>query len=182
MTIRNATRTLTLSLVVHLAVGCGTYQAYPGKKRPREDVARLDVWATGLSIDGQQLDQKDARKIALLPGRHELHWKHEYSNKYLEQKTLSFVAEAGRHYRLGERFFAEPNPAGPLGDVFDLAVDAALTPITMVLPLEPPSGPPPGQYYAWILDIQSQQIVAGLAPDVPMDHAPITYVPLDDPE
>jgi hypothetical protein len=97
-------------------------------------------------------------------------------------KSLAFEAAAGQRYRLGERFFAEPHPAGPIGAVIDVAVETALTPIKVFVPSEPPVGPPEGEYYNWIIEAKTGYTVAGLPPDVPLNHAPVTYVPASQPE
>ena len=90
---------------------------------------------------------------------------------------MAFEAAAGQRYRLGERFFAEPHPAGPIGAVFDFALETALIPVKVLVPSEPPVGPPEGEYYSWIVHAGTGHAIAGLAPDVPLDHAPVTYVP-----
>jgi hypothetical protein len=159
------------------AAGCATYRAYPGPQRPRDEIALLTVVATDVHVDGEPVSPKDARRIELLPGLHTFQWSYRYPNGYSEAKSLAFEAAAGQRYRLGERFFAEPHPAGPIGAVIDVAVETALTPIKVFVPSEPPVGPPDGEYYSWIIEAKTGYTVAGLAPDVPLDHAPVTYVP-----
>ncbi len=165
--------------VLLAASGCATYRAYPGPSRPREEVALLTVTATGLRIDGQPVTPKSARRIELLPGPHSLEWTYRYPNGYSEEQSLVFKASAGQEYRLGQRFFARPHPGGPVGAIVDLAMAVAVSPITVFLPEETPDEPPEGEYYSWVVERGLGHTVAGVAPDVPLDHAPVTYVPLD---
>lgn len=174
---KNTIGTALLMTAILAGVGCATYQAYSGKRRPRGEVALLSASAANLIVDGELIDTEDVRWIELLPGQHLLEWVYTHSNNFSEKKALSFDAEAGRRYRLGQRFFPQPHPAGPIGEVIEFAVSTALTPITVFFPSDPPTRPPAGEYYSWILDSRSEQVVAGLAPDVPLSHAPITYVP-----
>ncbi len=170
---------ILLVTAILAGTGCATYQAYPGKKRPRSELALLTLSVEDPVIDGHAIDRKDVYRIELLPGRHVLDWSFTYANGYQEQRSLTFDVEAGHRYRLGQRFFPEPNPAGPLGDVFDLAVEFMLIPIKAAFPQEASSEPPAGEYHVWIIDSRSERIVAGMAPNVPLDHAPVTYVPLE---
>jgi hypothetical protein len=160
------------------ASGCATYRAYPGPRRPRDEIALLTVTTAGLHIDGEPASPKDARWIELLPGLHVIEWTYEYPNGYRKPESLEFEAVTGQRYRLGERFFPEPHPAGPIGAVVDLAVDTALFPVKVLMPPEIPVEPTDGDYYSWVLHAGTGHVVAGLAPDVPLDHAPVTYVPV----
>ncbi len=169
-----------LMSVILLGGGCATYRAYPGPKRPRSDVAVLVVPWTHIAVDGESIPKKDVRQIELLPGWHEIEWEFTYPNRYQETRALSFAAEPGQSYRLGQRFFPAPHPGGPIGAIVDLTVDTALAPITLLLAPEDPTEPPDGEYFMWIVHRESQQVMAGLAPDVPLAHAPISYVPLEE--
>ena len=122
---------------------------------------------------------ESAHRIELLPGPHSLEWTYRYPNGYGQEQSLVFKASAGQQYRLGQRFFARPHPGGPVGAIVDLALSVAVSPITVFLPQETPDEPPEGEYYSWVLERATGQTVAGRAPDVPLDHAPVTYVPLD---
>ncbi len=161
-------------------LGCSTYRAYPGQRRPRADVALISVPGGMLRVDGQDVERADTRRVELLPGPHVLEWVFVYPNRYRETQTIEFTAVAGRRYHLGQRFFPGPDPAGPIGAVFDIVTDVATAPFELIVPPEPPSDPPHGDYHAWITEQPTRRVVAGLAPDVPRGHAPITYVPLDD--
>ena len=169
-----------LATALLAGAGCATYQAYPGKKRPRAELALLTLSVENPVIDRRVIERKDVYRIELLPGRHVLDWSFTYANGYQEQRSLTFEVEAGRRYRFGQRFFPEPNPAGPLGDVVDLAAGFMLIPIKVAFPQEAASEPPAGEYHVWIIDSRSERIVAGLAPDIPLDHAPVTYVPREE--
>ncbi len=162
--------------------GCATYQAYPGKKLSRAELAMLTLSVEHPVIDGLVIGRKDVYRIELLPGRHVLDWSFIYANGYREQQSLTFEVEAGHRYRLGQRFFPDPNPAGPLGDVVDLAVEVVLMPIKIAVPQEASSEPPAGEYHLWIMDSRSGRVVAGMAPNVPLDHAPVTYVAREEQE
>lgn len=179
---RNAIGIALLVSVVLAGGGCATYQAYAGKKRPRSEVAIVAVPWTTIVVDGEAVPKQNVSKITLLPGRHVIEWDWVYPNNYPQTNKLSFDAEPGQSYHLGQRFFAAPHPGGPIGAVVDLAVDTAMTPITLLFPPEAPTDPPAGEYYMWIVHREAQRVVAGLAPDVPLAHAPITYVPVHEEE
>ncbi len=51
---------------------------------------------------------------------------------------------------------------------------------TDLLGSEEPLAAPEGEYYTWILERQTGNVVAGMAPDVPQVHQTITYVPTED--
>ncbi len=174
-----ATPAFLLATLV-FAAGCATYQAYPGKRRPRDEVAMLRAPAAGLTIDGQAIAKSGV--IELLPGLHSVEWVFVYPNQFRESMMLSFEAEAGQRYKLGERFFPEPNPAGPVGEAVDLALKVTLAPVGLLFPPPVPTGPPPGDYYMWIVEEGSRLAVAGMAPNVPPAHEPVTYVPLGEQE
>ena len=175
---RTAALMLLLSITL-LAAGCATYCAYPGARLPREQIAILSVPPTIVSVDGETLRKDSVGTIELLPGWHSIEWAFTYPNGFRTTQSLSFEAEAGERYRLGERFFPAPNPLGPVGDVLDFALDVAWTPLGFILPSDPPTGAPEGSYYNWITHSPSQTVVAGLAPDVPQGDCVITFVPPD---
>ncbi len=164
------------------ASGCATYRAYTGPRRPGPEVAVVMISVDGLHIDGEPVTPGNVYKVELLPGAHELQWSYRYPNGYVEAMALGFVAAAGQRYRLGQRFFPQPHPDGPIAAILDLAVETALIPIKVLLPPETPDGPPEGEYYSWVVDPASGRVVGGLAPDVPLEHPPITYVPADQSE
>ncbi len=161
------------------ASGCATYRAYPGPRRPATEIAVLMISVDGLHIDGEPVSPTNVHKVELPPGAHELQWSYRYPNGYVEAMVLGFEAAAGRRYRLGQRFFPQPHPDGPIGAIVDFAVGTALIPIKVLLPPETPDGPPEGEYYSWVVDPASGLVVGGLAPDVPLEHPPMTYVPVD---
>ena len=171
---------IAMLLVIMLAGGCATYRAYPGKKRPKAEVAVLSVpTLTQYVVDGEPAPAQSVSKIELLPGRHEVEWTFTYPNDYREPQQVSFRAEAGQRYRLGQRFFPAPHPGGPLVAVLELGLNTALIPFKLLLPLEAPTEPPEGEYYRWVVEVPSQRLMAGMAPDVPLGHATITYVPIE---
>jgi hypothetical protein len=159
--------------------GCSAYQTYAGPKRPDRIVGLLDVPVAVESVDGEAVADPGARRLAVLPGWHEVRWSFVYPNGFTETRELSFVARQGERYRLGQRFFPDPHPAGALGEVFDVTVDTLLLPLRLLFPQAAPEGPSPGEYYCWIVERRTQRVVAGSAPDVPMPHETITYVPVD---
>ncbi len=173
-----------LLLTTTLLFGCAAYQAYPGKARPRADVAVLFVPWTSMTVDGEPIVQKNVNRIELLPGPHVIEWVFVYPNDFKESRRLEFESEAGKRYRLGQRFFAAASFGGPIGEVaelaLDLALDTALVPLKLLLGSETPTAAPEGEYYTWILERQSGALVAGMAPDVPQAHQTITYVPIEE--
>ncbi len=136
-------------------------------------------------VDGRHVDGEvtpnNVNKVELVPGVSEFRWNFRYPNGYVETMALSFEAAAGRRYRLGQRFFPQPHSDGPIGAIVEFTVETALIPINVFLPPETPVGPPEGEYYSWVVDPASGRVVGGLAPDVPLEHPPMTYVPLDQP-
>ena len=158
--------------------GCATYRTYPGPRRPSMEIAVLMISVDELQVDGA-VTPENVHKVELSPGTHEFQWSYRHSNGYVEAVELSFEAVAGRRYRLGQRFFAQPHPDGPIGAVLDFTVETVLGPLKVFLPAETPAGPPDGEYYSWVVDPASGLVVGGLAPDVPLAHAPMTYVPED---
>ena len=168
-------------VVLVLLGGCATYRAYPGKKRPRAEVAVLSVpMLTSFTVDEKQVPEQSISRIELLPGRHVIEWDFAYPNRFQASQRLSFAVCAGERYRLGQRFFAAPHPAGPIGALLELGLDTALLPVTLLLPLDAPTEPPEGEYYCWMVQLPSQRLVAGTAPDVPMTHTAITFVPMEE--
>ncbi len=163
------------------ASGCATYRAYPGPRRPSTEIAVLLISVDGLHVDGEPVSPTNVHKVELPPGAHELQWSYRYPNGYVETMGLDFEAAAGQRYRLGQRFFPQPHPDGPIGALVDLAVGTALIPIKVLLQ-ETPDGPPEGEYYSWVVDPATGRVAGGLAPDVPLEHPPITYVPVDQSE
>ena len=131
-----------------------------------------------LRVDGE-VTASNVYKVELAPGAHELQWSYRYPNGCVEAMVLDFEAAAGQRYRLGQRFFPQPHPDGPIGAIVVFTVETALIPIKRLVPPEMSEGPPEGEYYSWVVATRSGRVVGGLAPDVPMEHPPITYVPLD---
>ena len=176
-------RTITTAflLTTTLLLGCAVYQAYPGNARPRAEVAVLFVPWTSMTVDGEPVIEKNVSRIELLPGPHVIEWVFVYPNDFKESRRLEFVAKAGKRYRLGQRFFEAGGLGGPIGVVadlaLDLALDTALVPLKLLLGSEEPVAAPEGEYYTWILERQTGNVVAGMAPDVPQVHQTITYVP-----
>ncbi len=175
-------RTMATALLLSttLLLGCAVYQAYPGNARPRAEVAVLFVPWTSMTVDGEPVIAKDVSRIELLPGSHVIEWVFVYPNDFKENKRLEFVVEAGRRYRLGQRFFAAGGLGGAVGAVADLALDTALLPLKLLIGSEEPAAASEGEYYTWILERQTRHVVAGTAPDVPQVHQTITYVPADE--
>ena len=172
-------RTIATALLLSatLLLGCAVYQAYPGNARPRAEVAVLFVPWTSISVDGESVIERNVSRIELLPGSHVIEWVFDYPNDFKETKRLEFVAEAGKRYRLGQRFFAAGGLGGAVGAVVELALDTTLVPLKLLLGSEDPAAAPEGEYYTWILERETRGVVAGMAPDVPQVHQTITYVP-----
>ncbi len=133
------------------ASGCATYRAYPGPRRPSTEIAVVMISVDGLHVDGEPVSPTNVHKVELPPGAHELQWSYRYQNGYVETTALGFEAAAGKHYRLGQRFFPQPHPDGPIGTIVDVAVGTALLPIRMIVPPETQEGPPEGEYYSWVV-------------------------------
>lgn len=170
---------LTLGIWLGLLSGCTTWHAYEGPKRPKLELAFLRVPATPDAVDGMVSPHPHVSTVAFLPGWHRVEWTYTYPNGFRAPQALEFEAEAGTWYHLGQRFFPAPNPLGVLGETLDLAVGTALLPVTLLFPPEADEAPE-GAYYAWITGGEPSQLLAGNAPDMPMAHPPITYVPLDE--
>ncbi len=178
--------TSTLALLLPIG-GCTRWHAYEGPRRPRAEVALLEIFdidpgAGPLSVDGAAPPRDDVRRIELLPGRHDITWTFVYPNRHRSAQALCFEAAAGRRYRLGQRFFPAPDPGGPIVAAFGTIIDTALLPLAILdVFATDPGEPPPGAYFAWIADVQgggaAGAVVAGDAPDVPLGHAEITFLP-----
>ena len=178
---RNCVGIVLMACGVMTASGCATYRAYPGPRRPTAQIAVVMVSVDGLHVDGDET-ASNVNKVELAPGAHELQWSYRYPNGYVEAMVLDFEALAGQRYRLGQRFFAQPHPDGPIGAIVEFTVETALIPIKVFVPREVPEGPPEGEYYSWVVATRSGRVVGGLAPDVPPVHPPITYVPANQPD
>lgn len=153
---------------------------YPGKKLPRTEIALLSVPSTStLHVDGTLIERKNISRLELLPGDHTIEWEFEYSNRYAEIKELGFYAEPGATYRLEQRFFPAPFQGGPIEAVLGLALELTVTPLMWIFPPEPAGDAPHGDYFMWIIDQQSRDILAGMTPEVPQEHNTITFVPVE---
>ncbi len=162
--------------------GCSTYRAYPGPRRAPGEVTRLTVpLSDRLVIDHQFVEQENVNRIEFLPGEHVIEWKYIYPNRHEEMKRLSFTAEPGRRYKLGQQFFPAPLEGGPLEAVLNFALDVTVTPLIWLFPPEAPADPSPGDYFMWIIDQNDDQVLAGMTPDVPPSFSAITYVPIEEP-
>ncbi|MBT8484981.1 MAG: hypothetical protein HKO59_03395 [Phycisphaerales bacterium] len=171
--------TWLLPLLLLSVAGCSTYRAYPGPRLPATEVALLEVPVHPRAIDGTTLPRRgDVARVELLPGAHEVEWRFVYPNAFVQDQRLSFYAEAGGRYRLGERFFADPHAGGPIGALLDVAIDASLAPVRLLIGSEPPGEPTPGEYFCWVIDTDSQAILAGVPPNVPAAHSPIGFLPV----
>lgn len=164
-----------------LAGGCTTSQACPGEQLARAEVATIEVPASVRAVDARPIDGDHSSRLAILPGEHVVEWDFVFPNGFVERKQLAFRAVAGEGYRLDQRFFPAPHPGGPIGAAIDLIVDTTVLPLTLLAPPAPATGPPPGEYHMWIVEIGAEhRVIAGLPPDVPIAHAPLTFVPIDD--
>ena len=65
--------------------------------------------------------------------------------------------------------------------VFSFAIEVTVLPLILLFPPEAPNEAPLGDYYMWIVDRETDHILAGMAPDVAPSMSTITYVPLDGP-
>ncbi len=154
-------------------------RAYPGPKRPASEVATLAVpSSTILVVDDQVFEGDRVSRVELTPGSHVIEWEFVYPNRFAEVKRLRFVAEPGSEYELDQRFFPVPYDEGPLELVFDLALDATIMPLAWIFPPEAAPDAPEGEYFMWIVDRRSNDLAAGLPPDVPQAPATISYVPV----
>jgi hypothetical protein len=129
---------LLIIAVPLLLAGCATYS---DPALPRDQVAVLDtVWqlvgyATVVhSVDGQYAGYLP-RKVTLLPGRRTVEIRFEASGQVMGRPIpLSFEAVAGRTYR----------------------AEGAI--------VEQPTAGQKGSWQAWIVDVQTNQVVAGRRP------------------
>ena len=124
--------------------GCGTMQAYPGDRRPRDQVALIKSGfhfgeqGELLSVDGQELASNE-NKAEVLPGPHtitaRLRVPHGSNVTYFSSAiTLNLNAEAGHTYEL----FGEASGGGWLKA--------------------------PTKFTIWIRDKESKAVVAGVKP------------------
>ena len=142
-------------------------------------MATLAVPASSiLVVDDQVLDGDNISRVELTPGSHVIEWEYIYPNRFAEVKRLKFDAEADHHYLLDQRFFPAPEDQGTLANVFDFAVDASITPLAWLFPPQASPDAPQGEYYMWIVDRRSNNVAAGLPPDVPQEPNAISYVPV----
>jgi len=153
-------------------------RAYPGQRRPRAEVATLKVPVTDrIVVDDMVVAEEAVAAVEMLAGEHTVEWMFVYPNRHIEPKRITFIAEPGRTYRLGQRFFPAPYTGGPLELMFDVAIDLAVTPFALLFPPEAPPEAPHGDYFVWVTDTKTETVLAGLPPDAPLDHQPIMYVP-----
>lgn len=173
---RNCGWALLISIL--LLPGCATYRAYNGEQRPRGEVATIDVPLTNrLIVDRRLADATHVSEIEVLPGEHTVEWKYVYPNHYSEMKRITFTAEAGKRYRLGQRFLPAPYDGNALELAFDVAIDTTVMPFMMIFPPEPPKAAPAGKYYMWVTDARTEQVLAGTAPAVSPGANAITHAP-----
>ena len=160
------TSTLLLLLPLLLLSGCSTCQAYPGPKRALEEVGILSIRNTkNFRIDQKPITQSNVREITLLPGQHSIVWEFTYPNLYREVKHLDFEVERGHRYQLVQRFIPLKPLGHPLETVFDLTIDAVVAPLIWLFPPESPSEAPAGEYFTWIVDVESRNVLAGVNPN-----------------
>lgn len=180
----NATSITIMLCGVACVAACATaptYQTYTGPTRAPDRVATLHVPGPVVAVDGVPVEDPDARSLAVLPGWHELEWVYVYPNGFSERKRISFVAVAPGVYRLAERFAPAPHPAGILGEIVEFALGAAIFPVAVLSEKEEAVAPPEGEYSSWIVDGESQRVVAGVAPHGPAaSDAPSLAVEADD--
>ncbi len=178
--VRTAAAALAASLLA-LASGCTTvWRAYDGEPRPRSEVAVLrlppDVVHGSVALDDVPSPHRAVTRIEVLPGRYRVSWGYRYHNRFVGVKDVAFTAEPGEELRLAQTFARTAGPLGPVGDATMLAVEAALSPITWLLPAA--DEPPPGRYHAWIEDPDGT-VIAGEPPDLPVGFVEVGFVEVD---
>lgn len=160
--------------------GCATCQAYPGSKRTLEEVGILSIrHMNTLRIDDQPITQSHVREINLLPGPHTIAWEYTYPNRYREMKQLDFQVERGHRYQLIQRFIPLTPVGYPFEVVIDLTIEAVVAPLIWLFPPESPAEAPEGEYFMWIVDQESRNVLAGVNPDDSTSHAAITDLAMD---
>lgn len=175
-----AASTLILTVPLLILCGCATCQAYPGPERSLEEVGILSVrQMNALRIDDQPISQSNVREINLLPGTHTIAWEFTYPNLYREMKRLEFKVEQGRRYQLVQRFFSQSPVGHPLEFVFDFTIDAVVAPLIWLFPPESPTSAPEGEYFMWIVDQKTRNVLAGASPGDSIRHAAITDISMD---
>ena len=120
--------------------GCGTMQAYPGERRPPDQVALIKVggWAELLSVNGQEL-ASDEDKAEVLPGSHTI--------------TTRVVAPAGYQRTLISNavILNLDTLAGHIYEIYGATFGGGW--------FKPPTG-----FTIWIQDKESKEVVAGEKP------------------
>ncbi len=101
---------ILIILIITIFYGCGTIQVYTGDRLPEEKVAIIKQNGTRpyyiaiKEIDGKAVDSV-FKKFEILPGVHTLRINvmgsfPDFYNRKEDIDTISFVAEAGRVYRV----------------------------------------------------------------------------------
>ena len=132
-----------------------------------------------LVVDEQVFDGEHVSRVELAPGEHIIEWEYVYPNRFAEVKRLRFEALPDHRYQLAQRFFPAPYEGGPLELVLDLAIDATIMPLAWIFPPEAAPEAPVGEYFMWIVDQRSRDVLAGLPPNVPQTPIAVTYVPVE---
>lgn len=175
-----AASTLILLVPLLLLSGCATCQAYPGPKRTLEEVGILSIrHMNTLRIDDQPITQSHVREINLLPGPHTIAWEYTYPNRYREMKQLDFQVERGHRYQLIQRFIPLTPVGYPFEAVIDLTIEAVVAPLIWLFPPESPAEAPEGEYFMWIVDQESRNVLVGSSPDDSTRPAAITDLAMD---
>ncbi len=160
--------------------GCATCQAYPGPERSPEEVGFLSVrQMNGLRIDKQPITQGNVSEISLLPGPHTIEWDYTYPNLYRDMKQLEFKVERGHRYQLVQRFISQAPRRHTLEAVFNFTIDAVVAPLIWLFPPESPAEAPEGEYFKWIVDLETRSVLAGASPADLNRHASITDNSMD---
>jgi hypothetical protein len=164
-----------------LLTGCTSeWRAYDGPARPASELAVLrlppDVVRGSVRLNDEPSPVAGVTRIVVEPGPHRIEWAYRHHNRFVAEKNVDFVAEAGEELRLAQTFVRTAGPLGPVGDATMLAVEVALLPISWLLPAG--TEPPSGRYHCWVEGADGA-VIAGDPPDLPAGYVEVMFVEVD---
>ncbi|MHC5114080.1 MAG: hypothetical protein ACYTGP_06595 [Planctomycetota bacterium] len=147
---------------------CTSHRAYEGPPQETESVLEtmLDTeYETLLEFDREELPFR-CWKVYHLPGHHSVKARIQWVNGYIEEVTLGFESKPQRTYRLS----TSTAPIGNYTSSMDWLVpaltmgQAAMPPNRRRYSVAPLGRPRHGYCTIWIHDVDSREVVGGVAP------------------